>query len=195
MTVMMTLFRAKEAATQCLEQECYAACGTKQDIRLIKLSIKTGQPCLIGLDGRNTIIKPAEIADEDLSFEALYDTCYTVADLDRMADAGVTQPSELPLGVFKLAAEIDFNLCIRLHFALRAQTPLTAITVLRGLMDTDVMFRASVNEVLLQAVAEYLDDTSDLSYRVRESMADPHRPLDPPLDPDGPPWRILKLKD
>jgi len=188
----MSVYRARAAPEQRTDEDCFAAATTKNDVQLIKLSIKTGHPVLIGLDGHNTIVKPVAEGDQAQSYEALYDTCYRTTDLERMQRAGVEHPSKVPLEVYRIEAHFELNaLRMRLFIAVKGESNGDAVHRLRVLMETDIMLRASVHEEILRVIAVYLDN-SEIPMRVASSTSERHsRPVDPPLDPSGPPWRIL----
>jgi hypothetical protein len=185
---MMSVFQARQPVKQYAEPDCFAACGSTQDVQLIKLSIKTGHPVLIGLDGQNSICKPSAEGDEAQSFEALYDTCYTTSHLVRMQQAGVDDPAKIPLDVYTLQTEFDIAVACRITIALAASSSGDALTRLRELLDTDIMFRETVNEEILKIVAGYLVHSSDFDVRIGSTQVGD---IEPPLDPNGPQWRIL----
>jgi hypothetical protein len=185
---MMSVFQARQPVKQYAEPDCFAACGSTQDVQLIKLSIKTGHPVLIGLDGQNSICKPSADGDEAQSFEALYDTCYTTSHLVRMQQAGVDDPAKIPLDVYTFQTEFEIAVACRITIALAASSSGNALTRFRDLLDTDIKFREAVNEEILKIVAGYLVDSSDFDVRVRSSQVGD---IEPPLDPNGPQWRIL----
>lgn len=188
----LSVYQAQRPLRHYAEADCFAACGNKQDIALLKLSIRTGHPVLIGLDGENTIVKPAGEGDEATSFEALYDTCHTVRDLDRMKAAGVDDPTLVPLETYRLDVRTDIVLPIGFPMAITARNSGDCRARLRELLEKDPMFREAISQRILEIISLWLrhdPDSPDLY--VREATAHGYEPLDPPLTPEGPQWRLL----
>ena len=92
MAFMMSVYRQRQATPlQMAMTDCLGAAVTEEDTALIGLSVRSKKPALIGLDNLASIIKPVEEGDERLTFEALYDTCLTRVDLQKMKQAGVVR--------------------------------------------------------------------------------------------------------
>jgi hypothetical protein len=187
---VMLIHQAQLGTKQAMDTDVYAACGT-EDIPLIKLSIRTGHPVLIGLDGVNTIIQPLATGDAADRFEALYDRCYTLVDLARMQKAGVDDPTKIPPEIYRIAVEFPIWLICAVTIAVAAAGRAKAFAALRELLDTDKAFQTELRVHLLHIVLAYLSEAESLEPHVISVTAAGDEPLDPPLDPTGPPWRIL----
>jgi hypothetical protein len=189
---ILSVYQAQRPVQQYAETDCFAACGNKQDIQLIKLSIRTGHPVLIGLDGENSIIKPFQEDDEAQSFEALYDTCYTVRDLDRMTAAGVDDPTLIPLDTFRLDISSDVVVRAGFQLAIAARNSGDCRARLRELLKADEALRVAICERISAIVYVWLrrqDD--DLDFTIRETLRFDWDTLKDPLTPEGPQWRLL----
>jgi hypothetical protein len=105
-----------------------------------------------------------------------------------MQQAGVDEPAKIPLDVYTLTTAFDIAVACRITIALAASSGGDALTRLRELLDTDIMFRETVNEEILKIVAGYLVHSSDFDVRIGSTQVGD---IEPPLDPNGPQWRIL----
>jgi hypothetical protein len=82
--MMMSVFQQDRARYELDHLNCIAAASTPENADPVVLAVDTRHSVLVGLDNQSVVIKPVEDGDDRLSYLALYDTCYTLADLQRM---------------------------------------------------------------------------------------------------------------
>ena len=144
---------------------CIAGASTPENADLVVLAVDTKHAVLMGLDTQSVVIKPVEDGDDRLSYIALYDTCYTIADLARMKRAGVFTPEDAPLDTFQLDLDFVIEGTFGVSVKLRALHHGDARVRLRSLLEHDVMFREAVIEEVLRGARR----DGETPYRVRES--------------------------
>lgn len=189
--MMMSVYRARQAVSQLDHATCLAGAVTAQDLDLVGLCMSTQKPVLIGLDHSSTIIKPLAEGDEHLTFESLYDTCYTLADLQKMRRAGVSSPDKVPPEAYRLDVVIETAGSVQLSIALLAGSTGETKAALRDLFLRDVMFREALMEAVATALLRQVVTSDELVFAIRDCTAATYEPLEPPLTADGPTWRFL----
>jgi hypothetical protein len=163
----MSVYRQRTPVFQLEHGVCITGVTTSQDVDLIDLALSGDKPVLIGLDGQTTIIKTVGAGDEGHSFESLYDTCITLADLKKAKERGVPPGSEMPLDDYEVKLlvtirdaelEVPAILAGRNHGELRK--------LLRDLLNENSAFRA----VLIDRIAYALiHQEADVSVAVRDA--------------------------
>lgn len=187
---IMSVYRAGKPRLRYDQAEMFSAVETTEDTKLIGLSLKTSKPVLVGLDGESAIVKPEADGDSTLSFESLYDDCYTVADLDRMHAAGVATPDEVPPTGHIVEVGFPIGVTAELALALIAQGQGDVRARLRSLVNDDVVFRQELIEQLLAVVRDYLERGADLTVYVRSCTAQHWEKITPSFK-DGETWRFI----
>lgn len=195
--VQLSIYRSKQPRRVFPATEAYAACGSDQDVDLIKQSIRSGRPALVGLDKQSTVVKPEAEGDDEQTFESLFDDAIQLIDLQRMRDTGVDNVDEIPPRTFII--KTFFRLPpvppVEVTLALSAPEHGDIAARMRELFSKDLIFRHSIFERMLQYVSVALQEAEDYTYGFDEAFeaGNPRsvvKALDPPLDP-SPGWRIL----
>ena len=163
--MMMSVFQDGRARYELDHLNCIAGASTLSDADLVVLAVDTQHAVLFGLDNQSAIIKPVADGDDRLSFLALYDTCYTVADLERMKRAGAKTPEDAPLDTFQMDLDFVIEGTFGVSVKLRALHAGDARVRLRRLFQTDVMFREAIVEELLRGARR----DGEFPHRVRET--------------------------
>jgi hypothetical protein len=191
---MMSVYQANTPVRQLDQLECIGAAGTREDTQLIRLSLRTHHPVLVGLDGAHAIVKPVGEGDERHSFEALFDTCYTFMHLQKMQDAGVDKPEDIPLDSFRVIVGIPVGLTAAVHLAIAASSIGDTRPRLRTLFNEDVMFREALFQQVMMIVAAWLvGNAEEIDVAIRDTTNSNYEPIEPPLDTKaGHMWRILE---
>lgn len=195
--VILSVYRSKKPRVTWPSTEAFAACASDQDVDLIKQSIRSGRPALVGMDGENTVIKPEAEGDDEQTFESLFDGAIQLIDLQRMRDTGVENIGDVPPRTFIVETFFRFDIPLaRMKIALSAPEHGDIGPRFRELMRTDPMFRQTVFERMLQWANLCLQEAEELTYGFDEAFeaGNPRSvvpALDPPLEKDGPGWRIL----
>jgi hypothetical protein len=192
MPVMMSVYRRQEVPLQMTMTDCLAAASTEDDTHLVSLAVKSQKPTLVGLDNQSSIIKLVEEGDESLTFDGLYDSCLTLVDLKLMRAAGVNTPEDIPKLAHRVTVEIVITGAVRITVALFADNQGDTKRRFRELYLFDPEFREAVYDAVIDQRTERLRGESDIAFRIVESTSHTYEPIDPPLDPEGPPWRILE---
>lgn len=183
--MMITIYRRRQEPEALEDPAVIAKCKNREEDALFGLAIQTGKPVLMTLGGESVIVKIADAGDDKLSYDALYDTALTATDLQRMKEAGVEQPEDVPLETFDVdvafAIEGTFSVLVRLT----APTNRDVKQRIKNLHASDAVFR----EELFNALYEAMRHDGDLVVAIQEV----HVNLDPDeqLKPDGPQWEIV----
>lgn len=163
--MMMSVFPQDRPRYELDHLNCIAGAATPENADLVVLAVDTKHSVLVGLDTQSVVIKPVEDGDDRLSYIALYDTCYTTADLQRMKRAGAFTPEDAPLDTFQLDLDFAIEGTFGVSVKLRALHHGDARVRLRSLLEHDVMFRDAVIEEVLRGARR----DGETPYRVRES--------------------------
>jgi hypothetical protein len=178
--MMLSVYRQRQAIYELDHIDCVAAAGGRSDLDLIALSMRTSHPVLIGLDGESAIVKPREEGDDGLTFESLYDTCYTLTDLQRMQRRGTKTPDEAPLDTFRVDLDFIVHGTFRIKTRVRALHHGDANRIVRELFDNDPMFREAVIDQLLGIIRAH----GEVAFRIADTDNHDVEDLDPAYDYD-----------
>jgi hypothetical protein len=107
------------------------------------------------------------------------------------AKGGVDDPAKIPPETYRIAAEFPIGLTCTVTIAVAAACRAKAFSALRELLDADKALQTELRVHLLHIVLAYLSVAETLEPHVILVTTAGDEPLDPPLDPTGPPWRIL----
>lgn len=186
----LSVFRRGEDVSQTDHSACLTGATTKADTRLITLVLRTGRPALIGLDGHNTIIKPAAEGDEFLSFDGLLDLAMNSHDLKVMQDRGVKTPDEVKPETYDVTLTVVLpHEPVEVHLQLKADSNLQVIPIFEALIKEDLYFRLALYEATVRAVSEANGPGDIVINSHRESRR--VQMDDPNVLPDGLKWRVF----
>jgi hypothetical protein len=187
---MMTIYRAGAEPLIVRMADCLAGAVTETDTDLVNLCLRTKRPTLIGLDNQSTIIKPVEEGDDALSFEALYDNCLTLVDLQKMHRAGVNKPEDVPPDLYRAEVAVAIDGTCYLAVGLYAANIGDVRPRFRELWLHDVLFRETLYDKVIEAVERNLRAHGQLQYAIPESNQ--IDPAELPRTPGGPTWTFLE---
>lgn len=187
----MSVYRQAERRTVLPHTTCIAGSVSAADVTLIGLSLSSGKPALIGLDGRSTIVKPEAPGDDRLIFAGLYDDCYTSVDIERMERAKVPTPEEIPPDTHRVDLKILLEPeLLELTVLLKARNLEDIRAAWKELIDKDIMFRETLIEGITRCYARQMrNGTIGTKFDIMHShLQDPDGELQLPADRQ---WRIM----
>lgn len=193
MTTTMSIYQAKKPVRQMDAHSTYLATSTKQDLQLVRLSVDTGKPVLVGMDGVHTIVKPVADGDDRRSFEALYDDALTITDLETMKKAGVKKPEDVPPTQVRLEVGFPVQLLVSMDFALQCPNPHEARSTFRQLILSDAKFRSAIHRQIALVVYAVIGNNAELEFTF-EDQESREGTIEPPLAKDEK-WRLIDGKD
>jgi hypothetical protein len=88
--------------------------------------------------------------------------------------------------------DIGFSGAAHIAVALFADNPGDTRRAFRALYLHNSLFREALFAVVADAMEKNLRAEGELTYRVVDSTAASHEPIDPPMTPGGPAWRFLE---
>jgi hypothetical protein len=188
---MMSVYQRAQPVRQVDHLDCIGASGTREDTHLLRLALRENHPVLIGLDGQHSIAKPVEEGDESLTFETLFDTCYTIADLQRMQQAGVDTPKDIPPQTYRVELGVPISFIAAIDLAISSKNMGETRPTLRKLINEDLILREELVSQLLTTMTHWLvENMGGMDVVIRSTTL---TDLDPPLDIEGGhTWRILQ---
>jgi hypothetical protein len=122
---------------------------------------------LIGLRSGEAIIKPAADGDEQLSFEALYDTCISLSQWKQMKAQRVVKPEDLAPHLYELDVLLEQARPVRVRLRIKAKTTTEVSQLLNRLVREDKEFQDSLMAKLTEALL-IQDDGSIISTSVHK---------------------------
>jgi hypothetical protein len=128
----MSVFRREHKPGRVDHLNLISAASGSEEITMITFSLTMNQVVLASVEGAPAIIKPFAAGDELLSYDALYDTCITAKQYQRMRKAKVKKVEDLPLKLYEVELKLDIAFV----------TP-GAVVRLRAASDTDGRERLS----------------------------------------------------
>lgn len=126
------------------------------DDKMFALMVKTKHPVLITLEQLPTIVKPVEEGDHEVSFIALYDTCYTFVDLQRMQRRGAETPEAAQLDTYRVDLHVAVDGYVTVSVWTRAHNHGDA----RRRVDHLISESTEVGEAIKQAVLRDIDENA-----------------------------------
>jgi hypothetical protein len=182
MSVMrMSVFKQGRKRYDLDATECISAAVSEADTDLVLLTMRTGHPVLVGLDADNAIIKPFDEGDDKLSFAGLIDQCHTLVHLEKMQEAGVRNPDDIPESTYDVLMEFaipaSFTVGIQIRSNNMGGIRKRAIT----LFENDAQFREAVIDALLEQIRKH----GEPGYRVADASLS-----DEPLEDQD--WKIIE---
>jgi hypothetical protein len=179
--MMMSVFRQGRPRSQLDHLACMDIAASTLDLELITFAFMNAKATLVGMDGAEAIIKTLDAGDEAMSFEALYDSCITIRDLETMQRHKVTSPDALKSLLYQadLVFQVDFYPRVRLN--LRAKDEQDFRDRLTVLLDNDA-FKLRLTEELANQIFT--------SEEVSLKSAGPLKIGDPAPD-DAPEWDFV----
>ena len=180
----MSVFRQQAAPLLWEQAACLREATSEADVDLISLAIRLAKPVLVGIAEQTSIVKPYQPGDEALSFEALYDTCVTLTDLQRMKRARVTSPEAIPPHRFRVDLVTTCQGVFDIGLMISAANDGDVRRKLHDLFENDVLFR----EALYDAFVMALRQDGEVIYSIRECSG-----LGEVASPDTPAWDFANL--
>jgi hypothetical protein len=162
----LSVFRQQTPMFQLGLAACIKAATTQQDIDLIlKLAMTTDKPVLIGLDGHVSIVKVYAEGDENLSFEALYDTALTEHDLEKMQRSRAASPDAILLEKFRVEMIVAIDCTLDIPLMLAATNHGDVRKRLRDLVNgEDPDFREALHAAIVEGLRK-----QDVTYAIRDA--------------------------
>jgi hypothetical protein len=180
--MMMSVFRQGRPRSQLDHLACLDIAASPIDLELITFAFMNAKATLVGMDGAEAIIKPLDAGDEAMSFEALYDSCITIRDLETMARHKVTSPDALKSLLYQadLVFQVDFHPRVRLNLRAKDERDFRDQT---KLLDNDAF-----KQRLTEEFANQIFTSEDVSL----TTAGPLKIGDPAPD-DAPEWDFATI--
>jgi hypothetical protein len=180
----MSVFRQQAAALLWEPAACLREATTEADVDLIMLAVRLDKPVLVGVDQQTSIVKPYQPGDAALSFEALYDTCVTLTDLQRMKRARVSSPETIPPHRFRVDLVTTCQGVFDIGLMISAANDGDVRRKLHDLFENDVLFR----DALYDAFVTALRQDGEIIYSIRECSA-----VGEVASPNTPAWDFVNL--
>jgi hypothetical protein len=180
----MAIYRQRQAMLQMEHTACIRGATTENDLDLLDLAVRLAKPILMGLAGETTIIKPYVEGDETLTFEALYDTTITLTDLQRMKQARVTSPEEIPPQRFRVDLVTTCQGVFDIGLMISAANDGDVRRKLHDLFETDALFRDALHDAFVKALRQ----DGEVIYSIRECSG-----VGEVASPDIPTWDFVNL--
>jgi hypothetical protein len=181
--VSMSIYRAREARAV-WDQRVVLLATQKEDIPLVRIALETGKPVLVGLDGIPTIVKPQGDGDEKQRFESLFDDALTGVDLQKMQDANVSHPDQIPLVPYRVELRVVCDFDTRIVLALLAKNVGEIRPTVRDLMNQEP-FQMAFMEQVAEALIVMLHEENSLSYTIEDTTTYNYENKKPPAELTG----------
>jgi hypothetical protein len=140
---------------------------------------------LVGLKTGTAVVKNTTEGDDQLSFEALYDTAISLSQWKRMEEQKVASPEELAPHVYELNVALEMARPVFVRLRIQAKHTTEVKTILNRLIRGDKEFQDSLMNRLTQALLDQDDGTIITTAVV---LVDTAAPAEMPLwefqDPD-----------
>lgn len=177
MSTTWTVYRPNGSRHRFDQADLFAGVGTETDTQLLGLARRTVKPVLINLDGESAIAKPETDGDGALSFQALYDTCYTLADLERMQKAAVDTPDAVPPDLYETEIALGLSGHVSVYLAIEAENNAGVRARLREVLKNDPMFVQEFAEQIAEHIRDRVvnmaaDDELELRFREATRIPD-----------------------
>jgi hypothetical protein len=152
---------------------------------MITFAFLNDKPTLVGLDGREAIIKPLGAGDEAMSFESLYDDCISLRDFRTMQRHKVTSRDALLPLLYEVDLIAEINFRPRVKIRIRAKDEVALRARFRELLN-DEAFRAVLTQELASQI--FTSDDVELATAGALKIADP-------APPDALEWEIIAFTE
>ena len=183
--MMMSVFYQGRTLTQLDHLACIEIATNNDDIEMITFAFLHDKPTLVGLDGKEAIIKPQQAGDEAMSFESLYDDCVSLRDFRTMQRHGVTSRDALLPLLYEVDLVAEINFRPRVKIRIRAKDEIALRARFRELLNEET-FRAVLTQELASQI--FTSDEVELASAGALKIADP-------APPGATEWEIIALKE
>jgi hypothetical protein len=189
--MLMSVFRREHRPGRLDHLTLISGASGPEEVAMITFALTMNQPVLASHEGAPAIIKPFAAGDELLSYDALYDTCITAKQYQRMRQAKVKKVEDLPLHLYEVELKLDIELINPgATVQLLAASDVDGRERLRRLVfDQEFRLRLAVHVVLqlmrLISDEDGVDDKLDV-------LVGGLLKIDEVPPPDTPEWQIMK---